>query len=46
MIVKVISILSGWGILLNMLLGLAGLGFLVTNVIYKESKEEIIVEKV
>ena len=43
-IVRLISIFSGWGALISLLLGLAGLGFIAKNIFYKEKKVEVIQE--
>lgn len=45
-LVRLISAISGWGVLLSMILGIAGLGFMVMNMFYKEKAQEVIVENV
>ena len=42
--IRILSIFSGWFVLISMLLGLAGLGFMVRNAFYKEKPEEAIKE--
>ncbi len=43
-LIRLVSAISGWGILISMVLGLAGLGFMVMNLFYKEKAQDVIIQ--